>query len=563
MKNKKVLIAVIAIIGIVLTTIGVTVAWFSYSRNGVKENTIKSGNITFHYQESDTIIDIDDMMPMTDDQGKAQDDYFEFDITSKTSRTLDIPYYITVRRTADSFADLDSVIKVYLTKVNNGVESQVALSKFSLLNHYENSEINIPLTEKALYNDTVLAGSSNYTQKYRLRMWVDYDANYLVQNGDENTYPLNNKKYALTVNVYGTGNEVSESTVELRKSTAIETLTLGNDEVTSDDGTNYQAIYALPEGETTLTKTITVDTESSDATVTVERLTAANIEASKIKRISTQLQLSLTKGANDYRITVTPLDKTVQPKVYNLSILVAGTAQSFSADDWVTIAAELRNNPNTNVYSVGDTKTIDLGNLGSHTVRLANTTACTTQTSTTGCGIVIEFADVISKQKMNATSTNIGGYPGTNVMYDYVTGTVYNALPSELKSVMIYSTVVSSHGSNITNPNNSELDNKNNFVTPNQKIYLLDSQEVFGDNFSYNTARNTTRQLDYYSTVCTEQSCKVKTIEENNTNNPCYWWLRTADQRNTNIFLAVVSNGTSGSYTAGTAYGVSPAFRIG
>ena len=101
-KNKKTLVAFLVILGIILTTVGVTVAWFSYARNGSRENTITAGGITFHYQEESQGITLQDAMPMTDDQGKTQNKYFDFKITSKTNEGVTIPYYITARMVGNS-----------------------------------------------------------------------------------------------------------------------------------------------------------------------------------------------------------------------------------------------------------------------------------------------------------------------------------------------------------------------------------------------------------------------------------------------------------------------------
>ena len=59
-------------------------------------------------------------------------------------------------------------------------------------------------------------------------------------------------------------------------------------------------------------------------------------------------------------------------------------AKSFTDDSWDTIASSVKSG--TYPYQVGDTKTIDMGSLGTHTVRVANTTACTNgETSETAC----------------------------------------------------------------------------------------------------------------------------------------------------------------------------------
>ena len=231
MKKKKGLIALVAMLGIVLITAGATYAWFSYSKSGTKGNTISSGSITFHYQEGAQGLSLNDAMPMTDAQGKAQNTYFDFNITSKTTSTVEIPYDITVRRSGTG-TNMDNVVKVYLTKVDNGVETPVELivgrdvAKVSELNTYLNDVLNIDATknEKKLSGQKVPSGSSNYNQAYRLRMWISDDANFALvpahcsdnSNKTENEcvspaewieeeYPYNNKTYTLKVNVYGEG----------------------------------------------------------------------------------------------------------------------------------------------------------------------------------------------------------------------------------------------------------------------------------------------------------------------------------------------------------------------
>ena len=260
-QNRKTLIAVIGIIAAWCIITGVTYAWFSYSRNGTNDNTITSGSITFHYEEGNRQISVQDAMPMTDVEGKRQTDYFDFEITSNTSRTVDIPYSITVRKTDDSDEILDNVVKVYLTKVDdNGVETEVVLSKLNQLSRYQNSEINLPEIEKQLYTDTVLAGTRGYKQKYRLRMWIDTTAQYIVQQeGEEDSYPYQGKTYTLKVNVYGVGNDIGTTEANYRSSTEITELTVGGTELTSTDSTNYTANYTLLSN--TETKTIEIETE--------------------------------------------------------------------------------------------------------------------------------------------------------------------------------------------------------------------------------------------------------------------------------------------------------------
>ena len=80
MNNKKMLMLSIgAIVGLVLITIGVSVAFFSYTREGSTENTIESGTINFIYEEVDRMgngISIEDALPTSDSESKDSNSYF-------------------------------------------------------------------------------------------------------------------------------------------------------------------------------------------------------------------------------------------------------------------------------------------------------------------------------------------------------------------------------------------------------------------------------------------------------------------------------------------------------
>ena len=556
-KKRKVLVAVLGILGIVLTTAGVTYAFFSYTKTGTKINTIKSGEITFNYQEGSRQIELENVMPMTDAEGKSQTDYFEFTITSDTSRTVDIPYYITVRRGNNSEASMDNIVKVYLTKVSGNTEEEVALSKFSELEHYTNTAINIPESEKAIYNDTVLAGASGYTQTYRLRMWIDTSANYIVQENGIDTYPLQGKSYTLTVNVYGKGNDIGQTEANYRSSTEITALSVGNKNVETTDNENYTGEIQLIDN--VVTKNIEIETENPNATVTVENLTpqAMNVVKSKIKRLSTkkEIPIEIKVGTNIYKITVKSENK-LDTKVYNLTItgVEPPAPESFATDSWETIVKAIRSlptNPNAvDVYkpvsggrSAQVLRKIDLGELGTHYLRVANTSACPNGLeSETTCGFVIEFADIISKYTPSCQGNHNCTKYYQSDLYTYVTTTVLDAIPEEIKQYMLDTTVVSGSNSGTNTANN-------------QKIYLLSVCEI--SNVTDDNACSKTRKLDYYSLNNNDDS-RIKQYSNANTQ----WYLRSIINWSP-IFHWIKESGQVDYNSSPNTKGISPAFRIG
>ena len=241
---------------------------------------------------------------------------------------------------------------------------------------------------------------------------------------------------------------------------------------------------------------------------------------------------------------------------------------SFATDSWETIITAVKEN-NISKYNVGDTKEIDMGTYGTHTLRIANTSTpseCSgTGFSQTACGFVLEFADIITTHNMNpageyngtqySNGHNIGGWPNSS-MRTFVNNDIYNSLPSDLKNGIIDTTVVSGHGS---------TSGETNF-TSTDKLYLLSTAEVWAQGSSntieYDTARDVTRQLDYYKNLGTSTSNYSGAIKKNGTSNS-YWWLRAARSNNTYDFLYVSISGDWTNSYAGNTDGVAPAFRLG
>ena len=230
---------------------------------------------------------------------------------------------------------------------------------------------------------------------------------------------------------------------------------------------------------------------------------------------------------------------------------------SFSSDSWDTIISAVKKG-NISKYNVGDTKTIDMGTYGTHTLRIANTSTpseCSTSGfSQTACGFVVEFVDVITTHAMNDTQTNVGGWPATT-MRTFVNNDIYNAIPDEIKNAIIDTTVVSGHGKSDTE----------NF-TSTDKLYLLSTAEVWSqgssNTISTDTARDNTRQLDYYKNLGTSTSNYSGAIKKNGTS-ASRWWLRAAYSNTAFTFLFVSDSGGWSANNATIASGVAPAFRLG
>ena len=254
-KKRNIMLMILALISVVVITVGVTYAFFQYVKEGSTENSMTTGNITFLYTEVSGVgrgISISNAFPVSDEVGKAQvgeGNIFDFKVTSTTPRNANIPYEVTARMKSDSTLD-PSAVKVYLTEVKGDVETEILLDQYSNL---VQTSISVPenITEKTIYTDTVPANSADYEKNFRLRMWISEDTDF--SDGS-----MNGKTFTLTVNVYANAEIVSSPAANTlsqtilannRLITAEPTLTTSSNN--SDDASGLYRSTATNTGEPT------------------------------------------------------------------------------------------------------------------------------------------------------------------------------------------------------------------------------------------------------------------------------------------------------------------------
>ena len=231
---------------------------------------------------------------------------------------------------------------------------------------------------------------------------------------------------------------------------------------------------------------------------------------------------------------------------------IADKPSTFGTDDWATIVNSVKAG-NTNHYKVGDTKIVNLGTYGTHTIRVSNTTTpseCSnTNFSQSACGFVLEFADIITTHVINTTSSNKNGWPASS-MRTFVNNDIYNALPADLRNGIINTTTISSHGSS----------DSANFLSTD-KLYLLATAELYENGEDIDTAKNLTRQLDYYKSIGVTINSYSGAIKKSGTT-ATDWWLRSFYKTNNQHVYSVLRTGRVAHSMASLSIGVSPAFRI-
>ena len=330
--------------------------------------------------------------------------------------------------------------------------------------------------------------------------------------------------------------------------------------------TNYNIIWQSLTNEITNDEmVISATCQRLNSAGTVEG-TCESISQAAVSDMTIAKRVSIESGIT-HKYTFTILFKEInadqntnQGKKFNGVLGIEEyKAPDFATDSWSTIIANVKAG-NGSEYAIGSTKEVNLGSTyGTHTLRIANTSTpseCSgTGFSQSACGFVLEFADIITTHKMNDTATNVGGWPATS-MRTFVNNDIYNAIPSEIKNAIIDTTVVSGHGS---------TSGETNF-TSTDKLYLLSTAEVWAQGSSNtigdDTARDVTRQLDYYKNLGTSTTNRSGAIKKNGTSDS-YWWLRAACSNISYYFFRVNTIGDWDNSNAIHTLGVAPAFRLG
>ena len=304
MKNKKkqIVITLIAIISLIVITVGVTYAFFNYSRTGTTDNVVKTGGITFLYTEVSGVgkgISLTEAYPVADSIGKVQTGegkVFDFKVTSNISMNSSIGYQVTARKKTGSTLD-DSAVKVYLTEVN-GTEQELLLSKYSELDQTDKVDSS-KFDERILYEGTVPANTSNYEKNFRLRMWVSDDTDFTDGS-------MNDKTFTLTVNVYADGKVVTDN---LDTTNTLDSITVSD--CTLDPAFN----------SATTEYSCTVKNNISSVTVNA----TATSSKSKVRGLGAK---DLVEGKNTLPIRVIAEDGS--EKMYNVNVTRKQAVQNVS-----------------------------------------------------------------------------------------------------------------------------------------------------------------------------------------------------------------------------------------
>ncbi len=147
-----------------------------YYGEGNDDNIIDTSQIIFTYSDvgqAGNGILLEDAVPISDELGKMMvgtHQYFDFSVTAST-KNANLLYKILIHKDQNSTLN-DENVRLYLTQLMGSYEEEKVLIPFSELETetIHNKDYYV-LYEKKLGKDL-----NNYSDSYRLRMWIKEDA---------------------------------------------------------------------------------------------------------------------------------------------------------------------------------------------------------------------------------------------------------------------------------------------------------------------------------------------------------------------------------------------------
>ena len=191
-KKKKLTMIGLSIFALAIVTLGTYALWSQISTT--MENTISTGQVKMSYTEVNELT-LNNALPMKDEDGKKQTNYFDFKVLSyiktnandNTKRKLN--YNVILEPLTVTNALSNNEVKVYLTKIENGTETEVITpTTIDKLNNY------ILKSQEETFSNN----KGEVTTSYRIRTWIDYNVNPDKFNNKSYSY-----KFRVNVNNEG------------------------------------------------------------------------------------------------------------------------------------------------------------------------------------------------------------------------------------------------------------------------------------------------------------------------------------------------------------------------
>lgn len=241
--------------------------------------------------------------------------------------------------------------------------------------------------------------------------------------------------------------------------------------------------------------------------------------------------------SNSYLAPALSLSSSFTPSEYTLPL---------SQLSWYEISEISRSGRATEYFRIGDEKDITLTTGETLTLQIYGLSHDDLADESGKAGITFGLKNLMAEtRQMETSDTNANSFVGS-AMYQWLSGTVFNSLPSDLRSFILSVTKRTSAGNQSTTIRNDTM-----------SIFLFSEVECFGRTTNSVAGEGSPYPIFTFY----DNAGRIKKLS-NGTGSDSVWWMRSPYATNSLSFCVVSSAGAADSYAAEFKRGVCFGFCV-
>ena len=178
--SKQILLSVIGVAILVVAVVGVSFAFFTYTRTGSQNNTITTGSIVFNFTDGSDTINLVDHFPISTAEGLAltgTNNVCTFTVTGKTVTGSSISYKVwavpgDTMEGKNRFKDSEVFVNLQAVPETNASFTPAMTSTTASAISALTSDT-VDTTRKLLGTGTITGTGASISTNFTARMWVD------------------------------------------------------------------------------------------------------------------------------------------------------------------------------------------------------------------------------------------------------------------------------------------------------------------------------------------------------------------------------------------------------
>lgn len=180
--SKQAVLSIVGIAVLVIAVVGVSFAFFTYSKQGTKNNVITTGSIAFEFKEATNGLTLTNQFPQADVDGK-ENDKFTFSVTGKLPTSMSpisytvyaIPGDAMERKTRLKNSEINFYVKSTAGDgvVAGGYDTATATKYGAVVTDDINGGSATAGTGLQIASGTIEASGLDVTDSYSMTMWVN------------------------------------------------------------------------------------------------------------------------------------------------------------------------------------------------------------------------------------------------------------------------------------------------------------------------------------------------------------------------------------------------------